>query len=515
MSSRKAKDIDHLEEFFETNVLGIFACFNDSLKDPRRKQSTAEKIRTLRAVEEMIRLAKRCVGSAIPQVCCEFEGLHSYERLLTGAKICACLQEAMETESLRPSALSAWATMMLVLQAKEVGSLLGQTFSVLLRHWENLEERSKDKAVEMVTGLFDDQLPAIEENLAMIPSLASVPLLSSFEGKLNSLRASEIRDRLQYLTRRCRHENVAVVEQALIELTGFIKDHQGFIHTAAISENPDGVVPELIRTLLDVIVAYKNSNSSSKPRVERLCAESLGLVGAVDPNRVEAHREKRDMMVLHNFDKADESVAFVVFFLEERVVKAFLSTTDTKAQGFLAFGMQELLKFIDVESGVVLRPRNDVGGLAPTGQQRWDSFSQTSKNILTPFLKSKYTLQANNSVQTCTYPVFSLEETHRSWLQKLLLDLLSKPSGDNAANIFSVCRSIIKDQDISIAMFLLPFVTLNVIIGGTDQDRDNIASELLAVLRPGPKEPQENPMAVETQRQCSEVSSNLAAGCIF
>ncbi|RPA97874.1 hypothetical protein L873DRAFT_1828879 [Choiromyces venosus 120613-1] len=482
--TRKNKEVDYLEVFFEMNVLGIFATFNDYLKDMKGKLSTPEKIRILRAIEEMMKLARGGVSSAVPQ-------------------ICACLQEALELEPLRASAFSAWTVMMRVLGLAETAPLLGQTFSVVLRYWDSLEQASQTKAMEMTKELFERKIGAIEQKLDMIPSLAAISTLAPFEERLKAMRTLEIRDRYHLLARRCRHENVAVVEQALVELSDFLKKHQDFIHTTSINEQPDIVVAELMRTLLDVIVAFKDSNSSSKPRIEHLCAECLGLIGAVDPNRVEAPREKRDMMVLHNFDRADESIAFVVFFLEEKLVKAFLSATDTKAQGFLAFGMQELLKFIDVESTLMLRSRNDgPGPVGQTGQQRWDSFSQTTKGILTPFLTSRYSLQVNNSVVPCSYPIFSLEITHRAWLTSWLTDLLSKSTGNNATNIF-------RGQDTPISTFLLPYVTLNVIVGGTDLDRKNIVKEIHAVLAPVPEKSLENPIDRETLMQCSDTVFQL------
>lgn len=476
------------------------------MKDVPVKQPIAEKIRTLKAIEEMVRLARGCVSGALPQVIYyNLRFTYSFASFLTDAwciEITACLQSALESEPLRTSALSAWSAMMMTLPKDDIGPLLGQTFSLLLQYWENLQDSAKTTAQAMVTHLFTHYPRMIEKDVANIPSLASVPLLSKFEKQLVQWRNPiNIQLRFHLLARRCRHENVAVVEQALIELTRFIRENQEFIHTAAINEQPDRIVPELIRTLLDVIVTFKDSNSTSKPRVERLCAECLGLVGAVDPNRVEAPRARRDMMVLHNFERADESVEFVVFLLEERLVKAFLSATDTKAQGFLSWAMQELLKFIDVTSAVFQRTRGSTQNL--TMEQRWNSFSQVAQDTLAPFLKSKYQLHSNNHVPACSYPIFSVNLTHRVWLQTLLLDLLSKPSGANAVQIFMVCSRIVKGQDASIPMFLLPFVVLNVIIGGTPEQRGNIANEILAVLRSSISSA--DPVVAETLRNCSEV----------
>lgn len=268
---------------------------------------------------------------------------------------------------------------MITLPEDDIAPLLGQTFSLLLQYWKNLQDDAKETAHKMVKHLFSHHSSMIEKDVATIPSLASVPLLSEFEKVLAQWRIPiNIQLRFDILARRCRHENVAVVEQALIELTGFIRDNQEFIHTAAINEQPDKIIPELIRTLLDVTVTFKDSNSTSKTRVERLCAECLGLIGAVDPNRVETPRGKRDMMVLHNFVKADESVKFVIFMLEERLVKAFLSATDTKAQGFLSWAMQELLKFIDVTGSVFQRTRGSTQNSIMEG--KWASFSQVAQD---------------------------------------------------------------------------------------------------------------------------------------
>lgn len=65
---RDKRDISYLDVFFETQVLGIFNLFIESMKDVPVKQPIAEKIRTLKAIEEMVRLAKGFISGALPQV---------------------------------------------------------------------------------------------------------------------------------------------------------------------------------------------------------------------------------------------------------------------------------------------------------------------------------------------------------------------------------------------------------------------------------------------------------------
>lgn len=72
VGTRRNKEVDQLEAFFEMNVLGIFATFNDYLKDIKGKLSTPEKIRIMRAIEEMMKMARGSVSSAVPQVRSDF-----------------------------------------------------------------------------------------------------------------------------------------------------------------------------------------------------------------------------------------------------------------------------------------------------------------------------------------------------------------------------------------------------------------------------------------------------------
>ncbi len=59
--------------FFETHVLGIMAHLSDTINESKGVQITEEKIRSLKAVQEMMRVAKSHVNNALPQVPCHQE----------------------------------------------------------------------------------------------------------------------------------------------------------------------------------------------------------------------------------------------------------------------------------------------------------------------------------------------------------------------------------------------------------------------------------------------------------
>ena len=322
--------------------------------------------------------------------------------------------------------------------------------------------------------------------------------MEKFEAELGSLKGQmDTKHQYKAFGQRCQSENATVVLRALTELEAFLAEHQGFLHTSATSQQPDAVIAYLTRSVLDACVRFSESN----PEIAVLCAKCLGLIGCLDPTNIEAPRESREILVLSNFEKADETIDFVVFLLEEILVKAFLSATDTRAQGFLAYAMQELLNFCELDISVTNRS-HDVQTSA--NYRRWINIPESIRNTLTPFLTSKYILKEGISQPNCTYPLFKSGLSYASWVRMFVLDLLRKGCGANASTVFGICRRIIRGQDVSIANFVFPYIALNIVVGGTEQQKRDIANESLFIL--SQPLPENNQSMRENMVLCSEVS---------
>jgi serine/threonine-protein kinase ATR len=191
---------------------------------------------------------------------------------------------------------------------------------------------------------------------------------------------------------------------------------------------------------------------------------------------------------------------FVLFFLQHVLVDAFLSASNTRAQGFLAYAMQGLLKFCQLNVAVTQRTRDLQGD---EKYQRWMELPESVRNTLTPFLTSTYTVTVVTANSKVKYPLFSPSITHSEWLRTLVQDLLETASGDNAKIVFAVCSRVVKGQDISISSFLLPFAVLNRIVGGTEQEKEDLRNELTKVL--SHPLPDTNSNLRETILSCSQV----------
>ncbi|KAJ5731044.1 uncharacterized protein N7483_005552 [Penicillium malachiteum] len=473
-SSRK---LNHLIHFIEEHVLGIITQFANAINDFQVRQTLAEKRRNLKAIEEMIDIANGHVSNALPQVC-------------------ACLRSALEIEELCDQAFSAWKTLISSLAGDDFEPLIDQTLAIVIRYWPKLTDKSREQAYELVDHILATHPNLLRDICTSMPSLASIPEMAPFEAKMNELRATQdVRSRLMSLIYRCQNENATVVEQALTELLPFLSQNEEFLHLSALSEQPDPVIAQLTRALLDCCVKFNTSSD----HITLMSARCLGLVGCLDPNRVETIKEKMDILVLSNFDRMEETVEFVLFFLQHVLVEAFLSASNTRAQGFLAYAMQGLLKICHLHTTITQNARDLQGD---EKYQRWIELPEGIRNTLTPFLTSTYTVTVVATNPKVEYPLFCPEKTHSEWLRTLVQDLLQAGNADNAKLIFAVCSRVVKGQDISISSFLLPFAVLNRVVGGTVQEQRDIELEFMKVL--SHPLPDTNNNARETIISCSQ-----------
>lgn len=365
---------------------------------------------------------------------------------------------------------------MTTLGEEDIADLIDPTFAIIAQHWPSFNAGTQEQAYEMVSHLLKSFGPLIRQVVNTTPSLATVPLMAKFEDELGKLRSQmDLKHRYEAFSERCKNENITVVTQALIELEAFLAEHESFLHEVAIGEQPDPVVALLARSVLDACVRLNRARTE----VAVTCARCLGLIGCLDSNKLEAVRENREIVVLSNFSKEEETIDFVVFFLQEVLVKAFLSATNTRAQNFLGYAMQELLRFCNFDTSVTLRTR-DIQ--SDTNYRRWVALPESVRNTLTPFLTSKYSVTTAPVQIKCVYPLYKPSMTHGTWLRDFLYDLLQKGCDENARMIFHVCGRVVRTQGIAISEFLLPFTVLHVVLGGVQLQREEIQYELLAVL---------------------------------
>ncbi|KAF1978386.1 hypothetical protein BU23DRAFT_586870 [Bimuria novae-zelandiae CBS 107.79] len=452
---KKTKDL--VETFILKHVLGVMADFTNPIENQLGNHHLTERRRCVGAIKELVTFAREDSCHALTQ-------------------IRACLQSAMADPHLCDQAFEVWSLLLTVLEETQLGLVLGQTFALIVHNWPSFSDETRLKASATLELLRTQHNQLLQSHIGHLASLSSIPMLTKLEAEIARLKArKDPITLLNHLSERCNDENSVVVQHALKELVPFLEEHQKILHQSAIDQKPLPALITLSRSLLDICVRFPGHHLE----LRTLCAQCLGLVGGLDPYRVETVREKKQVLVLHNFEQAAEVIQFVAFMLEEVLVKVFLSTTNARSQGWLAWLMQELCALCGF-SNVVESGR---ASQSTPATQRWDQFPEPVQKVLTPFLDSKYRFTTNEEVPVAQYPIFSLEISHSTWLRTFTYDVLQKAKVQNAKMFFPTIGRVARREDLSIASFILPYAVLSVVVGGDEEDVTNVGIELQTVLK--------------------------------
>jgi serine/threonine-protein kinase ATR len=481
-STSKSKNLD---AFCETHILGIIAYFSNVIEAPSAQGKAVpytmpERKRCIAAIGDLIYLARFSVNGALPQ-------------------IRACLQSAMGDPDLCDDTFTVWSAFLTALDGDETMLVVDQTFALIVQHWTMFSGDTQLKAHKAIRSMISQYNAQLRARVEYLPSLAGIPMLSKIEGELTKFKEMvETIKVFHAFSNRCKDQNSVVVRQALRELVPFLDTNQQELHQSIVGQKPLPVLAALTRSLLDASVRFREDHSD----ITVLCAQCLGIIGGLDPYRVETVREKKRVLMLSNFSRRDEDIDFVALLLEQVLVKVFLSTTNAKAQGWIAYVMQEMLKHCGFSALRGAKPRSSQ---ASTEAQRWNDIPEAVRTVLTPFLDSKYSVNMNPSIQYegVVYPIFNSKISHGTWLQTFVYDLLRKGQGVNVEMVFPVLARIIRGYDLSIATFILPFAALNVIVSDNDENMENVGRELLEVLQADLRTCEQHEASII--KQCSEV----------
>lgn len=401
-----------------------------------------------------------------------------------------------------------WSAFLTALDADDTMLVVDQTFALIVQHWPLFSDETQLKASKTITSLIQQYDAQFRARIEYLPSLAGIPMLAKTEAELVRFKTMvDTQKMFLAFSHRCKDQNAVVVRQALRELVPFLDTHQKDLHQSMVGQKPLPVLAALSRSLLDASIRFSDDHSD----ITVLSAQSLGIIGGLDPYRVETVREKKRVLMLSNFSRRDEDIDFVALLLEQVLVKVFLSTTNAKAQGWIAYVMQEMLKHCGFSALQATKPRSSQ---TTTEAQRWNEIPETVRNVLTPFLSSRYSVNQNPTLpyDGPKYPIIHMDISHGTWLQSFVYDLLRKGQGVNVEMVFPVLARIIKGYDLSIATFILPFAALNVIVSDNEQNCQSVGQELLTVLGREVGSP-EQPDGVVI-KQCSEVGVDLLMFCI-
>lgn len=395
------------------------------------------------------------------------------------SQISALLLSAFTYDALRDAAFSCWASMLFHLEEEDVEALLETTFFAVQNYWSTLSTLTAKSVKRMLEHLCKKHLNKMAIYSSKLPSLSGIEGLEGVESQLTELRPElDTVSALGTFAERITHDNSGVVRQALLDLVQYLENPDAMMSISTLNQRSPATLAKLLRALLDCICKYNGSHDE----IARLCVESIGLIGCQDSNQMETFREQRSLVILNNFETTNEMTDFTLFILEEVLVPAFLSTADTRFQGFLSWVMQQLLDRSEIQAACAA---HGTGTLEGSGIfEKWRSMPEHVREVLTPFLTSKYVI-ATMAPQIVSYPIFRPGKPYGSWLRPFVVDLLQKGQTVPAALIFEPLLRVIRVKELAPAEFLLPYLVLHILLGAesTQAQKDEVLEEMKLILQ--------------------------------
>ncbi|EGO02217.1 hypothetical protein SERLA73DRAFT_104608 [Serpula lacrymans var. lacrymans S7.3] len=455
----RASAVSTLAPFLKDHMLGIISDMNDTLQDVLGKKSISEKRQILRSIGALIGHIGPAINSVSPQ-------------------IMAMLQTMFLIPELSEVTLATWFTFLSTLEPNEVGPHVGPTSASFISSWSTLSPSGRDLARKSLHYIIFDVGERSGKHLDDIVDLRAIPELYELHEKLQDSRKSwQPKYRLQKILDRSGSDNLTVALQSLGELKSFMLNERPFVQSLASGD----IFDPLIGHTLSALLATACHDGDGTENSQLLAFECIGILGAVDPDRCEIGLSDTRMVVRSNFTDEGEAVLFALHIIKDVLVGAFRSTSDIQYQNHLAYAIQELLRFCKFTPALVTS--GTTTSVPMKVRNRWNSLPKHVLETVTPLLESRYSVRLKDSEEPKRpiYPSPRLP-TYREWIQKWTEHLLTRASGNTAQKIFSVLRSAVRNKDVGVAHHLLPHLVLNILLSGSEEDKQDILSELLAVL---------------------------------
>jgi serine/threonine-protein kinase ATR len=343
-----------------------------------------------------------------------------------------------------------------------------------------LTPAERETAVLIVRKIADNahHLTAFRDEFV---GLDAIPELRAVSKRMMDYRKDwSVTELITNLLGRTTSKNTAVATASMRELRDVLCNQQKDIIQLSRGDMFDPLVSKISRTLLTN--ATRDGDSAE---IKDLSYECIGIIGALDPDRILPMSGGVTVSLHSNFADHDESIDFALHLIRDLLVDAFRATNDTKHQSYLAYAIQQLLKFCDFTPKVLHSDRN----LPAKTRSKWSTIPKDQHETLAPLLESRFQLHDLSS-KPVERPVYPQTSTYREWLQKWTTDLvgqiMSIPSTDRGTQdcktIFGVFRGVLKSQDVAVAHHILPYLVLTLLLLGSTDQRREICAEINTVL---------------------------------
>lgn len=374
-------------------------------------------------------------------------------------------------------ALTNWYTLLTTLEPADVGPFVASATSAFLVSWPSFSPSARTRAKKCIDYIVLKVGEKLGQYLNDIADMTEIPELAEAQQRLLDLRKNwSPLHRMDVILSRTASNNVMIAIRAMQELKTFLIAHGAFVRTLLTGDIFDPIVTRLMYCLVSAV----NRDDAESAKLREITFECIGLLGAIDPDRLEPITGESQLVIEKNFTNEDETITFSLYMLQNVMVDSLRAASDSTYLNTLMYAIQELLKKCGFSAKLLAGPRNSSTPLRV--RNRWNALPKPIMAAVAPYLSSHYTSTAQNEVCEC-HPLYHVKTSYREWIKAWTLCLIGSVVGNEAHRMFFPFKGAIKySKDAVVASTLLPHLALSVVQTGTEESVGNIRGEILAVL---------------------------------
>lgn len=443
----------------EENVLGIFQVFSNDMHDSDGKTSYYEKLRVLNGISFLIKhTSKKCIISAL-------------------AQLSICLQTGSEIPEIRHNTLQCWHLLVKLLNEEQITAIINDLLCLILQKWREFSQSSKNECHEIFDTLMRerqklvlDSRPFIILSFLQNSELQVLERHPSVARKLNKIINST--NWLTVFTENLRSNNKYVILQTLVELEKYFGDSLFRKHVDVVTKHDNSLsLSVLLGALLDTSHKFRNKDL----KICQFAASCMSLIGLLDVTRHALPRNINLTQDMCDFNNHSQTIKFLINVINDILVPSFWQSENPTKQLFVALVMQESLKYCGLSSSSWDINQPDK---YPVEANLWARFNDISKTTLYPLLSSLYLAQSWKEYVPLVYPSFKVKEGYQVWIRNLTLDLLKL--GTDEEHPLHVFSSLIREDDGTLSNFLLPCVTMDILLRANESKQNLLIVESLS-----------------------------------
>lgn len=427
----------------QESILGIFQVFSNDMQDSDGKTSYYEKLRVLNGITFLMKHAsKKCIISVL-------------------AQLSICLQTGSEISEILLNTLQCWHLLVKLLNEEQLVAIIDDLFCFILQKWHSFNRSCKSECHSLFDTLLKERSKLVlNSHPFILLSFLQNPELEVLErhpvAARNVNKVLGTTNWLSAFAQNLRSNNKYVVFQTLLELEKYFSDSLFRKNMDVVTRHKDShFLSILLAALLDTSHKFRNKNR----KISQYAVSCMSLIGLLDVTKHSLPRTNRETQDICDFNNHSQTVKFLNNIINDILVPSFWQSENPTKQLFVALVMQESLKYCGLSSSNwdINNPEKH-----PVESKLWSRFSDISKTTLYPLLSSLYLAQSWKEYVPLSYPSFKVKDGYQVWIRNLTLDLLK--TGTTEEHPLHVFSSLIREDDGYLSNFLLPYITMDIII---------------------------------------------------